>query len=210
MQDVRSANNMNDATQPQHFTLRTGSSTSGSPASSRASSQSGFRVQAQSNNTPRTFSWGLNPVALPQSQPSSRASSSSGRRSLPPPSFDQLQAVGCAARNAHGQPLPPRHFRHAGQRSSNLARGGRQGCCHSQSPQAKAPSTPSWQRPPFPPPPRRPNTSTWTILRSPARTPPGLAAHASASNSLSHSRRGHGRGRAAGVEVPRVRRNPLC
>ena len=61
------------------------------PASSRASSQSGFRVQAQSNNTPRPFSWGLNPVALPQSQ-SSRASSSSGqsRRSLPPPSFDQL------------------------------------------------------------------------------------------------------------------------
>ena len=39
-EDVRSANNMNDATQPQHFTLRTG--TSGSPASSRASSQSGF------------------------------------------------------------------------------------------------------------------------------------------------------------------------
>ena len=31
VQDVRSANNMNDATQPQHFTLRTGSSTSGSP-----------------------------------------------------------------------------------------------------------------------------------------------------------------------------------
>ena len=89
VQDVRSANNMNDATQPQHFTLRAGSSTSGSPASSRASSQSGFRVQAQSNNTPRPFSWGLNPVALPQSQ-SSRASSSSGRRSLPPPSFDQL------------------------------------------------------------------------------------------------------------------------
>ena len=90
VQDVRSANNMNDATQPQHFTLRTGSSTSGSPASSRASSQSGFRVQAQSNNTPRPFSCGLNPVALPQSQPSSWASSSSGRRSLPPPSFDQL------------------------------------------------------------------------------------------------------------------------
>ena len=89
-QDVRPANNMNDATQPQRFTLRTGSSTSGSPASSRSSSQSGFRVQAQSNNTPRPFSWGLNPVALPQSQPSSRASSSSGRRSLPPPSFDQL------------------------------------------------------------------------------------------------------------------------
>ena len=31
VQDVRSANNMNDATQPQHFTLRTGSSTSGAP-----------------------------------------------------------------------------------------------------------------------------------------------------------------------------------
>ena len=64
VQDVRSANGMNDATQPQHFTLRTGSSTSGSPANSCASSQSGFRVQAQSNNTPRPFSWGLNPVAL--------------------------------------------------------------------------------------------------------------------------------------------------
>ena len=60
-QDVRSANGMNDATQPQHFSLRTGSSTSGSPASSRASSQSGFRVQAQSN-TPRPFSWGSAPV----------------------------------------------------------------------------------------------------------------------------------------------------
>ena len=33
VQDVQSANNMNDATQPQHFTLRSGSSTSGSPAS---------------------------------------------------------------------------------------------------------------------------------------------------------------------------------
>ena len=76
VQDVRSANNMNDATQPQH-TLRTGSSTSGSPASSRASSQSGFRVQAQTNHTPRPFSWGLNPVTLPQSQPNSRASSRS-------------------------------------------------------------------------------------------------------------------------------------
>ena len=52
VQDVQSANNMNDATQPQHFTLRTGSSTSGSPASSRASPQSGFRVQAQTNHTP--------------------------------------------------------------------------------------------------------------------------------------------------------------
>ena len=36
VQDVRSANGMNDATQPQHFSLRTGSSTSGSPASSRS------------------------------------------------------------------------------------------------------------------------------------------------------------------------------
>ena len=93
-QDVRSANGMNDATQPQHFTLRTGSSTSGSPASSRASSQSGFQVQAQTNHTPRPFSWGLNPVTLPQSQPNSRASSRSSGQSrqsrLPPPSYDQL------------------------------------------------------------------------------------------------------------------------
>ena len=66
VQDVRSANNMNDATQPQHVTLRSGSSTSGSPASSCASS-----------HTPRPFSWGLNPVTLPQSQPNSRASSRS-------------------------------------------------------------------------------------------------------------------------------------
>ena len=89
---LRSANNMNDATQPQHFILRSGSSNSGSPASSRASAQSGFRVQAQTNHTPRPFSWGLNPVTLPQSQPNSRASSrSSGRQSrLPPPSYDQL------------------------------------------------------------------------------------------------------------------------
>ena len=89
VQDVRSANNVNDATQPQHFTLRTGSSTSGSPASNRASSQSGFRVQAQTNHTPR-----LNPVTLPQSQPNSRASSRSSGQSrqsrLPPPSYDQL------------------------------------------------------------------------------------------------------------------------
>ena len=50
------------------------------------------RVQAQTNHTPHPFSWGLNPVTLPQSQPNSRASSrSSGRQSrLPPPSYDQL------------------------------------------------------------------------------------------------------------------------
>ena len=74
------------ATQPQHFTLRTGSSTSGRPASTRSQASASRR-----SPTTRPFSWGLNPVALPQSQ-SSRASSSSGqsRRSLPPPSFDQL------------------------------------------------------------------------------------------------------------------------
>ena len=71
VQDVRSANGMNDATQPQHFTLRTGGSTSGSPASSRASSQSS--VSRRSPTTRRAPSPGLNPVALPQSQPSSRA-----------------------------------------------------------------------------------------------------------------------------------------
>ena len=39
------------------------------------------------------------------------------------------QAVGCAARNAHGQPRRCRraNSRRAGQRCSNLARGGRQG-----------------------------------------------------------------------------------
>ena len=73
-QDVRSANNMNDATQPQHFTLRAGSSA---------------RKQPRLLQLPCS---GAVPVALPQSQPSLRASSSSGqsRRSLPPPSFDQL------------------------------------------------------------------------------------------------------------------------
>ena len=43
VQDVRSANGMNDATQLQHFTLRSDSSTSGA--------------------TP--LLWGLNPVTLP-------------------------------------------------------------------------------------------------------------------------------------------------
>ena len=83
-QDVRSANNMNS---PSTSRCAPGSSTSGSPTSA-----SGFRVQAQTNHTPRPFSWGLNPVTLPQSQPNSRASSrSSGRQSrLPPPSYDQL------------------------------------------------------------------------------------------------------------------------
>ena len=49
-------------------------------------------LASESNHTPRPFSWGLNPVTLPQSQPNSRASSrSSGRQSrLPPPSYDQL------------------------------------------------------------------------------------------------------------------------
>ena len=66
MNDVRSANNMNDATQPQHFTLR--QQHVGQP-----------RVQAQANHTPRPFSWGLNPVTLPQ--PNSRASSRSSEHS---------------------------------------------------------------------------------------------------------------------------------
>ena len=52
VQDVRSANNMNDVTQPQHFTLRSGSSTSGRPASSRASSQSGFQAQSNPRRAP--------------------------------------------------------------------------------------------------------------------------------------------------------------
>ena len=44
VQDVRSANNMNDATQPQHFVLR-----SGTPASSRAFLQSGFAVELRAS-----------------------------------------------------------------------------------------------------------------------------------------------------------------
>ena len=61
VQDVRSANNMNDATQPQHFTLR--------PAAARRQPRKqphllsvGFRIQAHSNNTPRPFFWQLNLV----------------------------------------------------------------------------------------------------------------------------------------------------
>ena len=99
VQDVRSANNMNDATQPQHFTLRSGSSTSGSPASSRLLAVRLPRSGAvQQHAAPLLL--GPEPVALPQSQ-SSRASSSSGqsRRSLPPPSFDQL-AQDIALQNA--------------------------------------------------------------------------------------------------------------
>ena len=70
---------MNDTTQPQHFTLRSGSSTLGSPGRSRASLQSGFRVQAQTNYTPRPFFWDLNPAPVPAEL---RASSrSSGRQS---------------------------------------------------------------------------------------------------------------------------------
>ena len=102
VQDVRSANNMNDATQPQHFMLRSGSSTSGSPTSSRASSQSGFCVQAQSSNTPRPFSLGpepRGPAPVPElaGELQFRAQS---RRSLPPPSFDQLaQDIEAAKKN---------------------------------------------------------------------------------------------------------------
>ena len=59
--------------------------------SAQAAALQGSRASSRRNPTTRPFSWGLNPVALPQSQ-SSRASSSSGqsRRSLPLPSFDQL------------------------------------------------------------------------------------------------------------------------
>ena len=102
VQDVRSANNMNDATQPQHFTLRTGSSTSGSPASSRASSQSGFRVQAQTNHTPR-----LNPVTLPQSQPNSRASLPQlGAVAPEPPASAELRPAGPRYRGGLDSPSP--------------------------------------------------------------------------------------------------------
>ena len=50
-------------------------------------------------------------------------------RVLQHPARAARQAVGCAARNAHGQPRRCRraNSRRAGQRSSNLARGGRQG-----------------------------------------------------------------------------------
>ena len=92
----RSANGMNDATQPQHFTLRSHSSTSGSPASSRASSQS-FRVQ--------------NPVTLPQSQPNSRASSRSSGQSEPPASAE-LRPAGTRHRGGVKNLLPqtPRSY----------------------------------------------------------------------------------------------------
>ena len=89
VQDVRSANGMNDATQPQHFTLRTAAAR---PAAPQAAAPPRSPASAcRRSPTRRASPWGLNPVALPQSQ-SSRASSSSGqsRRSLPPPSFDQL------------------------------------------------------------------------------------------------------------------------
>ena len=54
VQDVRSANGMNDATQPQHFTLRTGSSTSGSPASAAPprSPASAFRRSPTTRRAP--------------------------------------------------------------------------------------------------------------------------------------------------------------
>ena len=113
VQDVRSANGMNDITQAQHFSLRSGSTpshsrtssvvsnsdpgfqaqsqSSSSQPSSRASSASSFRVQAQSNHTPRPFAWGINPVMPQRKSPaSSRASSSSRGSGLPPPSFEQL------------------------------------------------------------------------------------------------------------------------
>ena len=111
VQDVRSANGMNDITQAQHFSLRSGSTPSHSRTSSVVSnsdpgfqaqsqssssqpssrSASSFRVQAQSNHTPRPFAWGINPVMPQRKSPaSSRASSSSRGSGLPPPSFEQL------------------------------------------------------------------------------------------------------------------------
>ena len=84
VQDVRSANNMNDATQPagaQHFRQPRKQPRLLAVRLPRAGT-------VQQHAAPLL----LGPaVALPQSQ-SSRASSSSGqsRRSLPPPSFDQL------------------------------------------------------------------------------------------------------------------------
>ena len=82
VQDVRSANNMNDATQPQHFTLRSGSSTSGSPASSRASSQSGAVQQHAA------------PLLLgPEPRGPAPVPELAGElqfRAVTPPSFDQL------------------------------------------------------------------------------------------------------------------------
>ena len=88
VQDVRSANGMNDATPA----LRAPAAARPAAPQAAAPPRSLASVFRQSNNVPRPFSWGLNPVALPQSQPSLRASSSSGqsRRSLPPPSFHQL------------------------------------------------------------------------------------------------------------------------
>ena len=68
-------------------------------------------------------------------------------RVLQHPARAAREAVGCAARNAHGQPRRCRraNCRRASQRSSNLARGGRQGCCSfCQAPRyPKAPPTPS-------------------------------------------------------------------
>ena len=58
-------------------------------------------------------------------------------RVLQHPARAAREAVGCAACNAHGQPRRCRraNFRRASQRSSNLARGGRQGCCFRQAAQ---------------------------------------------------------------------------
>ena len=88
VQDVRPANNMNNAAQPQHFTLRTGSSSAAPQAAAPPRSlASVFR-----RSPTRRLLLGPEPCGPAPSQPSLWASSSSGqsRRSLPPPSFDQL------------------------------------------------------------------------------------------------------------------------
>ena len=61
-------------------------------------------------------------------------------RVLEDPARAARQAVGCAARNAHGQPRRCRraNSRRAGQRSSNLARGGRPFCQAPQVPEGSA------------------------------------------------------------------------
>ena len=87
VQDVRSANGMNDITQAQHFSLRSGSTpshsivsnsdpgfqaqsqSSSSQPSSRASSASSFRVQAQSNHTAEALRLGHQPSDAAAEEP---------------------------------------------------------------------------------------------------------------------------------------------
>ena len=86
----RTSGNMNDATQPQHFTLRSGSSTSGSPASRRL-----LAVWLQSPGADQSHAallLGPEPCdSAPVPAELAGKLRSSGRQSrLPPPSYDQL------------------------------------------------------------------------------------------------------------------------